>query len=762
MSRRHPINTGIRFNPAIFIGPGLALVTFFVYYPVISSKFINCDDNTYVTNNARVQAGLNSDNISWAFTSITSANWHPLTMLSLMADSQFSTKDNDGRRSPMLFHLTNLVLHCASTWLLFWALLRMTGCLWRCAWVAALFGLHPLHVESVAWVAERKDVLSGLFWMLALIAYVRYVEVPAWRRLGLVALLMELGLLAKPMLVTLPFVFLLLDYWPLAGLRRSKVELRTSNFELRTSNFGAGPTGSSFILPPSSFLEKIPLFALSGLFCVVTILAQWQGRAVRSFSDFPLLTRFQNIPVAYAVYLLKLVWPFDLTPFCSLPAAGWPAWQVAAAALLLVAITIAAWKARARCPYLLAGWLWYLGTLVPVIGLVQVGDQAWADRYTYLPLIGIFMALAWGTSDFLMAWTNRQERVYTLGLSTVLALAILTRLQVAQWKDNYHLWMYTIDVQPNSVLAHNNLGVAFADDNNVDQALEQFSAAVACDPSYGIAQYNLAQVLTAAGRRSEAMDHVLRVIEINPAYADAHTLLGQLLLLQGRLEEAVSHLRQALALRPNKANTHFLLGEALLAQGIFDQAAREASEGLKLEPKFAAGHHLLGTANLRMMRWAEASTSMQRAVELRPKEPSYRCDFGLALQALGQNDKAREQYARASRLQSDWTNRFQTQAEKLLGERAAGEHDYNRGLELALEICQATDYRDPQFLETLAAAYAATGKAAQAQETVLKALELAIAANRDDLAKKIRSQMASYLKEKSFEARRVKALSSKL
>jgi tetratricopeptide (TPR) repeat protein len=721
---------------AIFVGIGLMLATFLVYSPVLKSTFVNIDDGVYVTDNPQVKAGLSRENLSWAFSSITAANWHPLTMLSLLADSQLSSKEPEtGRPSAMLFHLTNLVLHCLSSFVLFWTLLRMTGCLWRCFWVAALFALHPLHVESVAWVAERKDVLSGLFWMLAMLAYARYARVPNWKRMLVVALMMALGLLAKPMLVTLPLVFLLLDYWPLGRLDPSR-----STFIVARARKSPDDTQRLWML----VREKVPFLILTAVFCAITLVAQWRGQALRSFSDIPFLIRCQNIPVAYVVYLRKMIWPSDLSPFWALGADGWPAWQVASALVLLIGVTAAAWIERARRPYLLVGWLWYLGTLVPVIGLIQVGDQAWADRYTYLPLIGIFMAVAWGVPDLLESWRSKRAIVAALGLSTVLVFSFLTRLQVAHWQDDFHLWQHTLDVQPKNDLAHNNLAVAFADEGKLGQALDHYAAAVAANPSNGIAQVNLGMTLNKLGRQAEAIERLRIALELNPASDGAHAVLGRLLLLHGEVDNAVSHFREALRLRPDASDYYFYLAEALMAADNFDEAAAVASEGLRLAPGFAAGHHQLGMALVRLQRWPDAHASLQTAVNLLPQEASFRCDLALAFYELGQKQKALDQYARANDLQPDWISRSLATAESLLNRPGSTRHLYNRARELAQEMCQATDYRNPELLATLAAAYAATGYDTKARQMAEKALELAGAAGQGELAKKIRARMSSY------------------
>jgi len=739
MSRTQTRRRPPAFNPALLIGLTLVLLTLVVYYPVVNNQFVNLDDNLYVTGNPNVQAGLTRENIAWAFTSLTSANWHPLTMLSLLADSELSKKDlRTGSRGPTLFHLTNLILHCASTFVLFWVLQRMTGCLWRCAWVAALFSLHPLHVESVAWVAERKDVLSGLFWMLSLLAYLRYVEAPSWQRSLIVALMMAFGLLAKSMLVSLPVVFLLLDCWPLGRL-----SFAGTSPEAFTTRKPQRATESFWVL----LRQKIPYLALSGLFCVIALVAQWQGESLTPFTVSPIVSRLQLVPVAYVVYLRKMLWPFDLVPFYPYPRDGLPAWQVACAALLLIGITVLAWRERLRRPYLLMGWLWYLVTLVPVIGLVQVGHQAYADRYTYLPLVGIFIMLAWGFADLITGWSNRRVVSAALAVCTLVACLTITRTQIGYWKDNFHLWEHTLKVSPENYLAHNNLGSAMLEAKKLDEAVDHFTTAVALNPKYDRLRYNLAMGLFQQGKIAQALQCMQTALQFNPDNDRAHVVLGRLCMLQGQMEEAVSHFQQALRLNPDnpgRVDVYLLLGQALMTQGNPEEAAQQFAQVTRLAPDSPDGHQLLGIALGRLQRWPEAAASLERAVELSPKNPTYRCDLALALFEMGEPQRSAGQYKKASELQPDWMAKFHALAGKLLEAKGVRLPEGQRALELATELCQASAYRNPQFLETLAAAYAATGQREKAWQTSQKAIELATASGQKALAEQIRERGKSY------------------
>jgi len=736
MSRTQTRSQVPAFIPALLTGLFLVLLTLTVYYPVINYQFVNLDDNLYVTSNPNVQIGLTRENIAWAFTSPTAANWHPLTMLSLLADSQFSQKDpQTGRRLPTQFHLTNLILHCASTFVLFWVLQRMTGCLWRSVWVAALFALHPLHVESVAWVAERKDALSGLFWMLTILAYVRYVEAPSWQRSLTTGLMMALGLLAKPMLVSLPVVFLLLDYWPLGRFAFAGISLeRSSILEPKRA------TESFWVL----FRQKIPFLALSGVFCVIAVIAQWQGHSLTTITDSPILSRLQLVPVAYVVYLRKMLWPFDLVPFYPYPKDGLPAWQVVCSAVLLIGITVLAWRERRRRPYLLMGWLWYVVTLVPVIGLVQVGHQAYADRYTYLPLVGIFIMLAWGVSDLIRGWSGRPIVSSALAVATLVACLTITRVQTSYWTDSLHLWQHTLTVLPENYLAHNNLGSVLLDAKKIDEAVKHFEISVDLNPKYDPAQYNLAMGLLQQGKKPQALQSIESALQINPNNVLAHLALGRLRLDNGQADEAVKEFQQAIRLEPGNASLYVLLGHALLDQGNLEEAAQQLAEVTRLAPYFPEGRHQLGIALGRLQRWPEAAASLERAVDLSPKNLTFRCDFARALFEMGEHQRSAGQYEKAAEIRPDWMAGFHALAGNLLKQKGVELAQSQRALELATELCQASAYRNPQFLDTLAAAYAATGQGGKARQTSEKAIELATARGQKALAEQIRERAKSY------------------
>src|SRR5436309_2616283 len=447
-----PLSHAVTFGRSdLLILPGLAIVTFGIYAQVIGHHFISFDDPTYIQENPMVNRGVTLAGLAWAFTTFHEANWHPLTWISHMIDCQFFGMNAGGHL------LVNALIHAANTLLLFWLLLRTTHARWPSALVAALFALHPLHVESVAWASERKDTLSTFFGLLSLIAYVRYAEAPSIRRYAWTAIMLVLGLLAKPMLVTWPFVMLLLDYWPLRRFRESEVKGQPARLPAREdfrSSLGAG----RWSVVRSLVVEKIPLFALVAASAVVTSVAQSHGGGVRTFTEFPIALRLSNALVSYAKYLLLAFWPNDLAVYYPYTGTDIPAWQIIGAALLLIAITAFCFFQRKIRPYLTVGWLWFLGTLVPVIGLVQVGGQTMADRYFYIPSIGLFIAIVFGLAN--IAERRRVAPWVSAAIANVvvLVLATLTNAQIHRWSDSFTLFEHTLAVTPPNAAIERSLG----------------------------------------------------------------------------------------------------------------------------------------------------------------------------------------------------------------------------------------------------------------------------------------------------------------
>jgi tetratricopeptide (TPR) repeat protein len=560
-----------------------------VFGRACANGFVNYDDGPYAAQNRHVQNGLTLDGIRWAFTTTQSGNWHPLTWLTLQLDSTFF-----GPGRPAGYHLTNVLLHAANSALLFLLFARMTQARWRSALVAALFAFHPLHVESVAWVSERKDVLSTLFWMLTLFAYVRYTEQPRLARYLIVALFLTLGLAAKPMLVTLPFVLLLLDYWP---LRRSLMPLAS------TSHPNPAPEGRRekngfhrLTMPPRTWtkllVEKIPFFAIAVLFSGIAIFAQNKEGALRTFEEVPFRIRLENAPVAYVRYIGMTLWPQSLAVFYPLPAGDFPIWQWAGSLLLLVAVSILALRYVARWRWLAVGWLWYLGTLVPVIGIVQVGRQALADRYSYVPSIGLFLIAVWGTAE-LFCRLDWSRRLLWAGAGTAVASCMaVTWLQIGYWHDSITLWQRAIECA-DSDLAHSQLGQALAEKGDRDPARQQFLFALERNPDNAQAHYNLGRLLADEGKLDEAIARYTEALRIDPAYAKANGSLGVALAQQGDLDRAIGYFALALRSDPESPEAHYNLGLALGQKGNRIDAIQEFTEALRIDPTYTAARRNL-------------------------------------------------------------------------------------------------------------------------------------------------------------------------
>ena len=498
---------------------GLAVLTWIVFAQTLWHDFINYDDPHYVYENTKITSGLSLGGIAWAFTHIHSTNWHPLTTISHMLDCQLY-----GLR-PGWHHFTNVLLHTAAVILLFLALMKLTGAFWRSAFVAAVFAIHPLRVESVAWIAERKDVLSGVFFMLTLLAYVRYTRLPSAARYLVVVFMLACGLMSKPMLVTLPFVLLLLDYWPLDRMR--------GQFWTRV-------------------LEKLPLVAFSAISSIATLVAQ-KG-AVGWTEELPIFERINNAVVSYVLYSWQIFWPVRLAVFYPHPENALSLWQIISSLLLLVSITAVAIALRKQKPYLITGWLWYLGMLVPVIGLVQVGWQGRADRYTYLPQIGLYIAVTWVVADLTGSW--RRQRMI-LSLAALLAVAVLSLrafLQTSYWRDSETLFKQALAVTTNNDVAENNLGIVFLGQGKLDEAISLLQSAVALRPENSPAHENLAKALLQKGEIANALIHYQKLLELQPDNIEVHNIVGTVLVQQRRIRDGVEEWQKVLALQPQNGN----------------------------------------------------------------------------------------------------------------------------------------------------------------------------------------------------------------
>jgi tetratricopeptide (TPR) repeat protein len=663
----------------------LAGAVWMVFGQTLRYGFVNYDDAVYIADNPAVLGGLSLKGIAWAFTHYVNANWTPLAVISHMLDCQLYGTQAGGH------HLTSVLLHMAAAIVLFLVLKEMTGALWRSAFVAAVFAVHPLHVESVAWIAERRDVLSGLFFMLTLGAYAGYVRHPqSLGRYLMVVLMLTLALISKPTAVTLPFVLLLLDYWPLKRFN---------------------PADGRFI-PWRLIVEKIPLFALSGIACAATLFAQEEAIA-----SLPLSARIGNALVSYVAYWGQMIYPVELAVYYPHPGNGLMLWKISAAFVLLLVISIGAIATRRKRPWFLFGWLWYLGVLVPVIGLVQVGGQARADRYTYLSQIGLYILLTWMVVELTASWRIRRW-VFGAGAMVVFAVLIACAwTQTAYWRNSETLWTHALACTSDNTIAHNNLGDAFYQQGRLDEAIAQFQQTLAIDPNNAEANYDLGNAFFQQGRLDEALAQFQKTLAIQPSYtdyhynyADIHNNLGNVFLRQGRMDEAVAQFQKALAINPEDASTHYNLGNAFRQQGDVNEAITQLRKALVIKPQFAEAHYNLGNAFLQQGRMEEALTHFQKALEIKPDYVEV------------QNNMA-------------WVLATCPQASLRNGTEA---------VELAERANQLTDGKNPVVLCTLAAAYAEVGRFPEAINTVQRASHLAGAKSNTGLVEALQSQLKLY------------------
>lgn len=645
------------------ISIALATLVWCVFGQTLSHRFVNFDDQSYVYANSVISRGLSFSSIGWAFTHTLSHNWHPLTAISHLLDCQlFDLK-------PAGHHFTNVLLHSISAVLLMLALFRMTGALWQSACVAALFAVHPLRVESVAWISERKDVLSGFFFMLTLLAYAGYARKTFLRRYLFMSVLLACGLMSKPMLVTVPIILLLLDYWPLG-------------------RFGGDRANLSRL-----FLEKIPLLIMAAIVGLVTIRIQQHG--INFTESISLPWRMGNAIVSTGVYLQQFVWPTGLAVFYPHAGAQLPFWQIVITSILLIGVTVAALLLRKNYPYFFCGWFWYLVMLMPIIGIIQVGDQAHADRYTYLPQIGIALTLVWGIGDLSRRLQIRYVVLTAAGALAIGLFAWLAAVQTTYWRDSESLWNRTLAVTKNNDLAHerlssalldqgrpddailhaelaininnrdgsaeNDLGAALARRGQPDEALKHFRKGLELDPSLSSIHYNIANALAAEGNTAEAVAEYKRQLAIAPGFAEAHNNLAMLLVRMGRFAEAEDHLAKALSSQPNYPEAHNNLAIVLSQRGQIEEAIGQWEKTISIDP-----NNLDANANL---AWVLATSPMdsvrngsaalehaQRALKFAQSNPRIWRLVAVAQAALGNFDAAIEAAGRARALAQDQNN----------------------------------------------------------------------------------------------------------
>ena len=609
----------------------LAVATAVVYWPAVGFDYVNYDDPEFVATNPHVLGGLTWQNVRWAFGTGLDGNWIPLTWLSYMLDVEWSGPTAAG------LHLTNILLHAANTVLIFLLFRRLTGAHWPSAVLAALFGLHPLHVESVAWVAERKDVLSTLFWSLAMWMYARYAQKLVagsrhWSSEYFLALIFfALGLMCKPMVVTLPFVLLLLDYWPLRRIESGQISTHRA-------------------MLTRLICEKIPFFMLAAIASALTIFVQLQSRALESLASRPLSARISNALVAYARYLGNTFWPVDLTNPYPLTR-HWPWGQVLAAGALVMGLSVWAVLAARKRPYGLVGWLWFLGTMIPVIGLVQVGFQSMADRYTYIPLLGVFWIVVWAAADLITRW-RPPGLVVTLATLLVLGTcAARTRAQLDYWRDGESLFRHAIALTENNFVAFDGLGWSLYNKGRMDEAVFYYLKALEIRPRYGNALTNLSDALIRIDVVNAATNHPHALAQrAGTDYANAHNTVGLGLAMNGKLDDAISHFRKALLYDPDHANARSNLGYALALQGRLDEAIGQCEQVLRRSPHHPKANNILGFALLKQGRWDEAVAHLRESLQYEPNNAEAHFNLGQALAAMGQRDEAIAHFKETLRL----------------------------------------------------------------------------------------------------------------
>ncbi len=597
----------------------LTLATAAVFWQVCTYDFVNLDDPIYIYQNPNIQAGITLKAVKWAFTSSYVYFWHPLTWLSHMLDWQLFGSNAGGH------HITNLVFHIANTLLLFIVLKRMTGSLWPSAFVATLFALHPLHIQSVAWVYERKDVLSTFFWLLTMWAYVWYVNRPKIAGYLLVVVFLALGLMAKPMLVTLPFVLLLLDYWPLDRLNPKDEK--------------TGSKRSLLYL----LIEKVPLFAMVLASCIVTFINQKKIGAMSTIENLSLFVRLANASISYMQYIIKMIWPARLAVYYPHPMQNISILYVVISAVLLLVITILVFRFAKNHRYLATGWFWYLGTLLPVIGLVQVGSQAMADRYTYITLTGLFIIIAWGLPELLAKWRYRKIALSISAMLIVLVLAVYTYFQLGYWRNNQTLFQHALDVTENNYIAHFCIVAPLREQGRLDEAIYHCLQTLRIKPDATDAHIQLAYLLYQVGRLGEASEEYQKCLQIKPDDPNTLNILGTIVGQMGRFDEAVKYLTQAMRIDPNSADTHTNMGFALSCQGKLDEAAAHLTEALRLDPNSALAHYHLGRILAQKGKIDQAIAHFKQAVQIDPNDTNARNSLNLALTEKQKSQKKDEE-----------------------------------------------------------------------------------------------------------------------
>jgi tetratricopeptide (TPR) repeat protein len=780
----------VRQVGAGYLCAALLALTAVAYLPLWQNEFVDFDDELYITQNPQVQQGLNWSTFAWAWTTAHGKYWLPVTWLSFQFDAHFySTRGPHGERllSPAAFHGQNLVWHAASVLLLFALWRRLTGARWRSFLVAALFAVHPMHVESVAWATERKDVLSVFFGLVTLWAYLRYLARPGWRSyLGVVAAYL-VSLLSKPMLITLPCVLLLLDYWPLRRM---------------FAGTAAPPTAWGPPAAPVSFtrlvVEKLPLFVLAAVVGIITAAVRQQTGAALPLGALPLSARLANAAAAYGWYLATTLWPVGLGVFYPHPFGNWAVLPVlAGAGALLVLTGVSAWQARRR-PWLVVGWLWFVGTLAPVIGLVQGGEQAWADRFTYWPHLGLFVALSWEMGEAVRRWRIPAGVSGALAALVLGSLGVLTWIQVGYWHDPVSLWHRALAVTRDNHRAHvalgkwllergrfdragshfaeavrlqpdvrdyqYGLGAALLSLGEADEAARHFHEALRCDPNYADAWHNLGLTRLRQGKGAVAGRCFRKVLELEPEAGDALTGLGLALWREGRRREAGEQFKAALRINPKDADAWNGLGVARLAEGEVEEAVEDFGKALQYKPQLGKAYSNLGVALGRLGEWGRAVSCHAAAVRQADQAEQlvaemnghlleadsiagavlFRCRLAFALRQIGADQDAAAVYRTASHRDPDWPTKFTAEAWRLATAADPDARDPQFAYEFASQALAAVADPPAAMLDVLAATHAALGRFPEAVRTAQQALALASSGPDPALAHSLRDHLRRY------------------
>jgi Flp pilus assembly protein TadD len=705
----------------------LLAISWLIFGQTLGHQFVTYDDPNYVYENTKVAAGLSLGGVFWAFTHTVGGNWHPLTIISHMFDCQLYGLKPGGH------HFTNVLLHTIAVILLFFVLRQMTGTLWQSAFVAALLAIHPLHVESVAWISERKDVLSAVFFMLTLSAYTRYVHARSLTSYLLVLLWFAFGLMSKPMLVTVPFVLLLLDYWPLRRFapqapakipKQRRVEDRASIRRI--------------------FLEKIPLLLLSFGSCAATVLAQ--RHFIDPIGHLSLMDRLGNAAVATIVYLRQLVWPTGLSVFYPHPRHSLSVVQVSTAALFLLAVSTAAFMYRRKHPYFFTGWFWFLGMLVPVSGIVQVGEQAHADRYTYLPQIGLYILVTWFVVDTASSWRHRRIVLGTAMASSIVMLMWPAWKQTNYWHDGRALWTRAVAVNPQNDTAHISLCDLDLREDRLNDAIFHARKALEIRPDSADAHSRLGVALSAYGENEEASIHFQKVLQTRPDRPRVHYNIATLFLNSGHLDEAIAEFEKELRIQPEFVEAHNNLGIALTSKGELDAALAHFQKAMELDPRLPKVHHNIAMILLRQGRPNQAIAHLQKELRVNPASAEAHNDLGIAWSQQGRIDQAISEWQKTLELRPDNLNAYCN----LVWVFATFPDDaIRRGAQavaLGERALQLSGDGEPRIYRLLAAAYAENGQFDKATATAERGSQLAIKQGNYDLAKALEANVDLYRK----------------